>query len=95
MDQCQFLVYHDRYCSSSDRLYVIGLVRRRRRARMGYVGLAYTVSENKFVAYLQKLKYALHVIVRPGDGFWDLKHEKRGDLWSATTILALVMLRLF
>jgi len=73
-------------------LYVIGLVRRRRRARMGYVGLAYTVSENKFVAYLQKLKYALHVIVRPGDGFWDLKHEKRGDLWSATTILALVML---
>lgn len=73
-------------------LYLIGLVRSRRRARMGYVGLAYTVSENKFVAYLQKLKYAFHVIVRPGDGFWDLKHEKRGDMWSATTILALVML---
>ena len=34
------------------------------------------------------LKYALHVIVRPFDGFWDLKHEKRGSLSAAMIILA-------
>lgn len=68
------------------------IVKQRKRRSTQYEGLAYTISENKFVAYLQKLKYAFHVIVRPGDGFWDLKHEKRGDMWSATTILGLVML---
>ena len=65
--------------------------KRRSAGREEYRGLAYTISENKFIAYLQKLQYALHVIVRPGDGFWDLKHEKRGDMWSASTILAMVV----
>ncbi len=38
------------------------------------------------------LKYALHLIVHPFDGFWDLKHEKRGNAVSATVILALAVL---
>jgi len=36
------------------------------------------------------LKYALHVVVSPLDGFWELKHEKRGSTASATVILLLV-----
>ena len=36
----------------------------------------------------KSLRYALHVIVRPFDGFWDLKHEKRGSLQAALVILA-------
>lgn len=35
------------------------------------------------------LKYAFWVIVHPFDGFWDLKHERRGNVVSATIILAL------
>jgi len=33
------------------------------------------------------LKYALYVIFRPFDGFWDLKNEKRGSLGAAWVIL--------
>ncbi len=35
--------------------------------------------------------YALYVIFHPMDGFWDLKHEKRGNASGATVILALVV----
>ncbi len=35
------------------------------------------------------LRYALYVIVHPFDGFWDLKHEKRGSVYSASVILLL------
>ena len=35
------------------------------------------------------LRYALHVIFSPFDGFWDLKHEKRGNLPAATIITIL------
>lgn len=38
------------------------------------------------------LTYALHVVVHPFDGFWDLKHEKRGNAASATILLALATL---
>ena len=37
---------------------------------------------------INQLKYALHVIVRPFDGFWDLKHEKRGSVAAASIIFA-------
>ena len=43
-------------------------------------------------SYLDSLKYAFYVIIHPFDGFWDLKHEKRGNLKAATTILLLVSL---
>lgn len=38
---------------------------------------------------LRGLHYALYVIFHPFDGFWDLKHEKRGNAISATIILLL------
>lgn len=39
---------------------------------------------------VDSLRYATHVILHPFDGFWDLKHENRGNTLSATVILILV-----
>ncbi len=38
--------------------------------------------------YGQELIYAFHLIFHPFDGFWDLKHEKRGSVRAGVTILA-------
>lgn len=38
------------------------------------------------------LKFPLHVIVHPFDGFWDMKYEKRGKLRVAFGIVALLVL---
>ena len=38
--------------------------------------------------YGQELLYAFHLIFHPFDGFWDLKHEKRGSVRAGMTILA-------
>ena len=40
------------------------------------------------ITYGKELLYAFHVIFHPFDGFWDLKHEKRGSIRAASTILA-------
>jgi len=32
---------------------------------------------------LRSLRYSLYIIFHPFDGFWDLKHEKRGNLKAA------------
>lgn len=37
---------------------------------------------------LRALQYSFKVIVSPFEGFWDLKHEARGNLSAALTILA-------
>ena len=37
--------------------------------------------------YGKELLYAFHVIFHPFDGYWDLKHEKRGSVRAAVTIL--------
>lgn len=42
--------------------------------------------------YLASLRYALHVITHPFDGFWDLVHEKRGTIAAANTFLILFLL---
>jgi len=42
--------------------------------------------------YLTSLRYAKHVIFHPYDGFWDLKHEKRGTMGAALTIVGMVSL---
>ncbi len=42
--------------------------------------------------YGRSLRYALHVITHPFDGFWDLIHEKRGTLAAAHTFLFLFLL---
>ena len=45
--------------------------------------------------YWQELLYSFHLVFHPFDGFWDLKHEKRGSLRAALTIVALVILCFF
>ena len=42
--------------------------------------------------YKDSLRYALHVITHPFDGFWDLIHEKRGSLAAANTFMVLFLL---
>lgn len=40
----------------------------------------------------QEILYAFHLIFHPFDGFWDLKHEKRGSMRGAFFYLALTVL---
>ena len=58
----------------------------------------YTKKKNKDTSlkvgrktYWEELLYAFHLIYHPFDGFWDLKHEKRGSVRGAITILALTI----
>ena len=46
----------------------------------------------KWDKYVASMKYAMHVIFHPFDGFWDLTHEKRGSLAAATTYLVMFLL---
>ncbi len=41
--------------------------------------------------YKDSLRYALHVITHPFDGFWDLVHEKRGTIAAANNFLLLFL----
>lgn len=43
----------------------------------------------------EELLYAFHVIVHPFDGFWDLKHEKRGSVRASIIILIVTVLSMF
>lgn len=45
--------------------------------------------------YWEELLYGFHLMVHPFDGFWDLKHEKRGSLRAAFTILGITVLAFF
>ena len=45
--------------------------------------------------YLEELLYAFHLIFHPFDGFWDLKHEKRGSVRGAITILAVAIVAFY
>lgn len=45
--------------------------------------------------YWEELIYVFHLIVHPFDGFWDLKHEKRGSVRGATTILLLTIIAFY
>ncbi len=45
--------------------------------------------------YKQELLYSFHLMYHPFDGFWDLKHEKRGSMRAALTILAIAILAFF
>ena len=40
----------------------------------------------------EQVVYGFHIIFHPFDGFWDMKHEKRGGMKGAITILAFVIL---
>ncbi len=43
----------------------------------------------------EELLYAFHVIFHPFDGFWDLKHEKRGSVKSGFVILLITIVVYF
>ncbi len=62
----------------------------------------YTKKKNKDTSlkvgrktYWEELVYVFHLIYHPFDGFWDLKHEKRGSVRGAITILALTILAFY
>lgn len=40
----------------------------------------------------EQVFYGFHILTHPFDGFWDLKHEKRGSIKGATTILGITVL---
>ena len=46
-------------------------------------------------SYGEELLYICHLVFHPFDGFWDLKHEKRGSVRAATTILGVTVLAFF
>ena len=52
-------------------------------------------TSGKKPTYGQEILYVFHVIFHPFDGFWDLKHEKRGSVRAATTFLAATVLALY
>jgi tetratricopeptide (TPR) repeat protein len=41
--------------------------------------------------FWEELLYVFHLMFHPFDGFWDLKHEKRGSFRAAVVIVLLVM----
>ncbi len=45
--------------------------------------------------YGEEMLYIFHIIFHPFDGFWDLKHEKRGSVRAGTTILAITIFAFF
>lgn len=49
-------------------------------------------NKETYRTYFRSLKFSLHCITHPLDGFWDLTHEKRGTMAAANTILILTVL---
>lgn len=45
--------------------------------------------------YGEEMLYIFHLIFHPFDGFWDLKHEKRGSIRAGTTILGITIIAFF
>ena len=43
-------------------------------------------------SFKETFLYAFHIIFHPFDGFWDMKHEKRGSLSASIAIVALTVL---
>ena len=64
--------------------------------------LKYAAKVNKKAAvsgtkrtFKEELLYVFHVMFHPFDGFWDLKHEKRGSLRAAFTIMGITVIGMF
>ena len=63
-----------------------------------YFAVKYVTKINKQTAvtagkrtYVQELLFGFHLILHPFDGFWDLKHEKRGSVKAGTTFLLIAI----
>ena len=64
--------------------------------------LKYAAKVNKKVSvsgkkpsFKEELLYVFHVMFHPFDGFWDLKHEKRGSLRAALVFMLITVIGLF
>ncbi len=49
---------------------------------------------SKVQRYFQSLLFAFRIMFHPFDGFWDMKHEKKGTLSAAITIIILTIIAL-
>ena len=64
--------------------------------------LGYAKKKNKATSlkvgrktYWEELLYAFHLVFHPFDGFWDLKHEKRGSVRASFTIMLITIAAFF
>lgn len=67
-----------------------------------YFFFKYAGKKNKEVAvkpgkrtYWEEVLFAFHLMMHPFDGFWDLKHEKRGSVRGAITFLVIAVISFF
>ena len=73
---------------------VVGLLKWMKYA--GKLNAAVAVKQNRTkTTYWEELVYCMHVCMHPFDGFWDLKHEKRGSLRASFTFIGLTVLAFF
>lgn len=60
------------------------------------ISAALAVEQDSLLGNVKKtingVLYAKHILFHPFDGFWDLKHEKRGNVASAVVILVLLII---
>ena len=45
--------------------------------------------------YKEEILFVFHLMFHPFDGYWDLKHEKRGSIRGALTFMGLAVIALF
>lgn len=58
------------------------------------INKAASVSGKKHT-FKEELLYVFHVMFHPFDGFWDLKHEKRGSLRASLVFIAITIVAFF
>ena len=62
----------------------------------GKLNSAVAIKQNRTkTTYWEELVYCVHVSLHPFDGFWDLKHEKRGSVRASLTFITLTVLAFF
>ena len=52
-------------------------------------------TSGKKKTFLEELAFGFHVMVHPFDGFWDLKHEKRGSVRASLVFIVVTILTFF
>ena len=53
------------------------------------------MTSGKKKTFIEELLFGFHLIVHPFDGFWDLKHEKRGSIRASIVFIVLAILTFF